>query len=82
MQRALSLGKLSVCPRLDPFSWIRFLHVTDPRTDALATLGPKPTLSLEVNAVLLFVPHLGATKAALASPGFSQFFQTLFGALQ
>lgn len=51
MQRALSLGKLSVCPHLDPFTWIRFLHVTDPKTDALATLDPEPTLSLEVNAI-------------------------------
>lgn len=39
----------------------------DPRTVASATLGPKPTLTLDVNATFLFVPHPEAAKQRLPS---------------
>lgn len=58
-------------------AWVPLLefsssHLIDPWTDASATLGPKPTLSLDVKTVGLCDPQLEATKkheAAFTSLG-------------
>lgn len=64
---------------LDTFTWIWFLPSYWPLHDALATLGPKPTVTLNVNAMFL-----AATKQRQGCPPLTssyQFFQTLSGAL-